>query len=127
MGVTARCHTGVVDRYAAIRDAEFALLSPEVRRDADRLRALLHPEFVEIGRSGRRWTRGEILAALENEESNQTPTVDGWQFMDVTDELTLVTYLIRADERDSRHSSLWDTSAGAPVLRFHQGTVVVGR
>ncbi|AWB87366.1 DUF4440 domain-containing protein [Mycetocola zhujimingii] len=116
-----------MDTYSAIRDAELALLSPAVRGDADRLRALLHPEFVEIGRSGRRWTREEILGALVNEESSETPPVDDWQFTDLADGLTLVTYLIRGDERDSRHSSLWDTSTGAPVMRFHQGTVVAGR
>ena len=82
------------------------------------------PEFVEIGRSGRRWTREEILGALADEDARDTPLVDGWGFQALTDELTLVTYLIHGSDGDSRHSSLWDTSTGVPVMRFHQGTMI---
>src|SRR5689334_23193732 len=41
---------------------ELALLRPEVRADAERVRALLHPDFVEFGASGRVWDRSSIAA-----------------------------------------------------------------
>ena len=41
-----------VTGWAAVKDAELTLLDAEVRRDAARVSGLLHPAFVEIGRSG---------------------------------------------------------------------------
>lgn len=113
-----------MDTYRAIRDAELTLLTSTVRRDAEQVCRLLHPEFVEIGRSGRRWTHEEILVALAGEDAGDTPVVEDWDFQALTGELTLVTYLIHGSDGDSRHSSLWDTSTGAPVMRFHQGTMI---
>ncbi|MBU4466272.1 MAG: hypothetical protein KKH75_10555 [Actinobacteria bacterium] len=43
---------------------------------------------------------------------------------DFAENLVLVTFRIRGLDGDSRHSSIWDLSAGHPVMRFHQGTAV---
>ncbi|MGX9294419.1 DUF4440 domain-containing protein [Tsukamurella paurometabola] len=103
---------------------ELELMSPTTRADASRLRELLHPEFVEIGRSGRRWTRDPIIESLRAQPRERGPVVDEWDFTDITDELILVTYRTDDGGRVSRHSSLWDTTGPTPVMRFHQGTVV---
>jgi len=112
------------NRYAAIEAAEIALLSPEVRREGARLDELLHADFVEIGRSGRRWTREAILEALRTEEDHPLPATDDWQYLEVAPGVVLVTYRIRSSAGDSRHSSIWDTTSGAPEIRFHQGTAL---
>lgn len=49
---------------SALRVAEEELLKSATRRDPVRVRELLHPEFIEIGRWGRRWSREEIVAAM---------------------------------------------------------------
>lgn len=78
-GVSAR-HTGIAGKrppdtavgggctIAAVADdteqleaLERELLRPETRSDRARMRALLHPEFVEIGRSGRVWSADEVI------------------------------------------------------------------
>ena len=112
------------NRYVAIKAAEIALLSPEVRREGARLEELLHADFVEIGRSGRRWTREAILEALRTEEDHPLPATDDWQYLEVAPGVVLVTYRIRTSAGDSRHSSIWDTTSGAPEIRFHQGTAL---
>jgi 2'-5' RNA ligase len=100
------------------------LLDSDVRRDPDRVRELLHPDFVEIGRSGRRWTRRATIAALEAERARVEPETDEWLFNDVSDSLVLVTYRINVGASSSRHASLWDVGGVAPVIRYHQGTVI---
>lgn len=40
---------------------EMELLRPEVRASRERLESLLDDDFVEIGASGRRWTREAII------------------------------------------------------------------
>ncbi|MGC5024408.1 DUF4440 domain-containing protein [Tsukamurella sp. DT100] len=107
-----------------IQQLELELMSPPVRADASRLRALLHPDFVEIGRSGRRWTRDPIIESLLAHPRGRGPVVDEWDFTSVTEGLILVTYRTDDGDRVSRHSSLWDTAGPTPVMRFHQGTVV---
>lgn len=105
-----------------IRDAERALLTSDVRNDPRRLQALLHPDFVEIGRSGRLWTRADILASLVAEPRRAAPETDDWQFRMLAPDVVLVTYRIVAGPHVSRHSSVWTTTDGSPAMLFHQGT-----
>ncbi|QPZ38868.1 DUF4440 domain-containing protein [Paramicrobacterium chengjingii] len=105
-----------------VRAAEIALLSPETRRDSARVRELLHEDFTEIGRSGRRWTRDEILDLLVNEDRSAAPQTDEWVFTELAAGVVLVTYRIVEGAEESRHSSIWETTSGVPRMRFHQGT-----
>jgi hypothetical protein len=54
----------VEDEVSAVIERELALLTPEVRGSAHQLEELLDPDFAEIGKSGRLWMRGEMIAAL---------------------------------------------------------------
>lgn len=110
--------------HSKIQTAELELLASTTRSNAERVGELLHPEFVEVGRSGRRWTRGEVIRALSLEDRRPTPEADEWDFADLGPDLVLVTYRLRAGTRQSRHASVWDTSASALRLRYHQGTVI---
>ncbi|MBZ4487142.1 nuclear transport factor 2 family protein [Microbacterium sp. cx-55] len=110
--------------FRAVKAAELELLDGTVRRDPVRVRELLHADFIEIGRSGRRWTRDETVAALASENEHLTPQTDEWSFIEVAPTLILVTYRITGTGGSSRHSSLWDVGGPGPVIRYHQGTVV---
>lgn len=105
-----------------IREAEQDLLTTAVRQDARRLRELLHPDLVEIGRSGRLWTRTDLLVDLVEESPRATPETDEWELRRLDTNTVLATYRITSGPRVSRHASIWDVSADAPTLRFHQGT-----
>lgn len=113
-----------VERFRVVRDAELALLTSDVRRDREEIDRLLHSNFVEIGRSGRRWTREEIVSALAAEPDRETPEADEWLFDELAPGLVLVTYRLTSGTGCSRHSSIWDLRGGVPEIRFHQGTVV---
>lgn len=110
------------DRFHAVMASELELLDPGVRSDVGRVRSLLHPDFVEIGRSGRRWNRADTIASLEQEQGRVAPETDEWLFNEVSPGLVLVTYRISTPAGSSRHASLWDVSGSAPVIRYHQGT-----
>lgn len=112
--------------FEAVKAAEVSLLTSAIRRDPDRLLGLLHEDFVEIGRSGRLWTRDEIVMSLSGEDDRPDPKTDEWAFVEVADGLILLTYRIHRESGESRHSSIWDLRSGQPRLRFHQGTVVPG-
>ncbi len=110
--------------FADIKSAELALLSSTVRADSAQTSAFLSEDFAEIGRSGRRWTYAESVAALAGEEERPLPRTSEWLFNRVSAELVLVNYVLHEPGRDSRHASLWDTRG--PTLRYHQGTIIPG-
>lgn len=120
------CQTDDMVDFEAVKAAEVSLLTSAIRRDPDRLLGLLHEDFVEIGRSGRLWTRDEIVMSLSGEDDRPDPKTDEWAFVEVADGLILLTYRIHRESGESRHSSIWDLRSGQPRLRFHQGTVVPG-
>lgn len=112
------------DRFRAVKAAELELLDGNVRRDPNRVHELLHAEFVEIGRSGRRWTKVDTVASLAAEEEHPIPDTDEWSFIEVAPSVILVTYRISSSEGASRHASLWDVAGDTPVIRYHQGTII---
>lgn len=107
-----------------VTGAERRLLEPEVRRDPTALEDLLHESFREIGRSGRLWTRDELIDVMTGADSVdvQSAVVTGEHVELVAPGLALLTYKLDADGNRSRRSSLWRIDDGRPRMVFHQGT-----
>jgi len=101
---------------------ERSLLTEAVRTDRDRLAALLHPDFVEVGASGRLWTRSRLLAS-------PSPAIGHHEFEQLgadwlAPDLVLLRYRLRTPERTELRTSLWQRHQGTWMVRFHQGTPV---
>jgi hypothetical protein len=110
-----------------VLDSERRLLDPRVRRSADHVERLLHPDFFEFGASGRRWNRCEMVAALVAEGSpDDVPltTVSDLAAIRLADDVVLVTYITQDGGRRARRSSLWRRTAMGWRLYFHQGTII---
>lgn len=104
--------------------AEERLLDPAVRGDADELAGLLADDFTEIGQSGRRWGRADIIAALIAETPvSRPPAIEERESRPLGPDTVLLTYLLRFDDRRSRRSSVWRCDP-RPRCVFHQGTAV---
>ena len=112
-------HDGDLDLAEVVR-RERRLLDPAVRADPEQVGALLHPEFSEVGRSGRVWERETTLVALAAD-----PEV-GQEYTDfvphrITDDVVLLRF--RGTDGTQR-SSLWVRDAVLGwVMRYHQGTL----
>jgi len=104
--------------------AEEMLFHPAVRSHPGELKRLLDPDVVEIGQSGRRWTRDEIVAALlEEPGTDLPPVIEEKESRLIGSDTVLLTYLLRFEDRVSHRSSLWRCDP-APRCLFHQGTPV---
>jgi len=108
---------------------ERQLLDPAVRSDARRLGALLHPAFVEVGRSGVRYSRAEVLREFAGGAPSYRVVGTDWAVSQVAPGVALVTYRTEhvgegtGDARPTLRSSLWvRREDGAWTVRFHQGT-----
>jgi len=103
---------------------EQTLWRTETRYDRALMEATFAPDFREFGRSGRRYTRDDLLP--EGEAHPIHATLHDLSVTDLSDTLALVTYLSEvrrpADSEWANRSSLWDRASGRWQLRFHQGT-----
>jgi ribonuclease HI len=98
---------------------ERALLTDAVRADVAELGVLLHPDFLEIGRSGRVWSRDDTALSPSGDRSAIVEVVS-------LDRLSADAMLLVFRATDARgstiRSSLWLRDGGRWRLRFHQGT-----
>jgi len=116
-----------------LRQQEQALHEPGVRKDPAALFRLLHPQFLEIGRSGRRYDLQQMLSLLLSDEPDGAPTpprihAQDFELQVLAPDLALLLYRsahIDAQDqvhRHSRRSSLWQHVGQVWQMRFHQGT-----
>lgn len=114
-------HAGSIPPEALVEELERELLGPLVRGDMGRTAVLLHPDFMEIGSSGRVWTRDAMMMALEEDPGERTD-IEILGAERIGSSAVLLTYRSFARSGTTLRSSLWVLDGGRWRLRFHQGT-----
>jgi ribonuclease HI len=113
-----------VAALAQVVALERRLLDPEVRARPEEVERLLHPDFREVGASGRTWTRAAIVAALRD-DPGAGAAMDDVRATRLAEDVVLLTYTaVPPAGPGSRRSSVWVASAGGWQVVFHQGTPV---
>ena len=103
---------------------ERLLLDPAVRSDPDRVLALLHPDFLEFGASGRRWTAASAAEATARAAADgERIEARGFEAVRLADDVVLLTFEAHRAGQVSLRSSVWVRTASGWQLRFTQGTV----
>ncbi len=107
---------------------EVELHHPGVRCSRERLEQLLHPEFHEVGRSGRAYNRETIVGYLAAQQAQPVVASDAFAISELGPGLALLTYRsahIEAGNKLVNHtlrSSIWLKTTTGWQLRYHQGT-----
>ena len=83
--------------------------------------------FWEIGASGQRYSRDDVLYVLRQRKAN--PPKDAWEADDfachpLAPNLYLLSYRLRQDERITRRTTLWRRTVEGWKAVYHQGTPV---
>ena len=114
-------------------DLEVALHKKQPHQGSEPLSALLHDEFLEIGRSGQAHRVKDAAAWLD---SDQLPGAEicshGFECSMLAEGMALMTYntVERSSDgslqKHARRSSLWQKVNGRWKMRFHQATAVEG-
>ena len=99
---------------------ERSLLTDEVRSDRAAVAALLHPQWQEIGASGRLWEREPVLDDIG--PLAQPVTLDTLTVSRLAPDLILLVWRASDDDGSRLRSSLWQRTNGQWQQRFHQGT-----
>jgi hypothetical protein len=117
--------TGNDEAVAAATAAELRLLDRNVRLRPDLVRALIHPDFVEFGASGRVWDATSILEVTGSEDPEQPPIeVSELRGTRLGADVVHLTYLSDSLGRRARRSSIWRRTDDSWRLWFHQGTLI---
>ena len=113
--------------FALLPSLEDSLWQTQSRLDPVLMGRIFAPDFFEFGRSGRRYTREELLA-LPDEVTSIDATLHDLAVLPLSPQLALVTYVSEVRNSDqtewANRSSIWDMSSGTWQLRFHQGTAI---
>jgi hypothetical protein len=110
-----------------LRELEIKVMTAAGERRADDIRDFVAEDFLEIGASGRTYTKSEVLAALERAPLRRFMVAD-FKIVSGGVDWALVSY--RAGERSessstaSWRSTLWVERGGKWQIVFHQGTPV---
>ena len=107
---------------------EVELHHPGVRCNRERLEQLLHPDFHEVGRSGRTYSREIVVNFLVSQESQAEVASEAFSVAEIGPGVALLTYRSAHIEQNTTlvnhtlRSSIWLKSSGGWQLRYHQGT-----
>jgi hypothetical protein len=110
-----------------LESLERQLLDVATRSSPNMAGDLLAAGFREFGKSGRVWTRAEIIAALATEAVQIDYRLEDFIVKSLGEDFALVTYAIYVSAIDgigkALRSSVWQCEAdGKWRLLFHQGT-----
>jgi DNA-binding MarR family transcriptional regulator len=118
-----------IDRadFERLRQLEESLWRGQTRFDRDYMERTLAPDFFEFGRSGRIYTREDIIG-MRPGAAPLRYSLSEFKVTAIDRDVALVTYVseVRAKEtvRGNR-SSLWRKTRQGWQLSFHQGTAVL--
>ena len=114
--------------HEELRRLEESLWRAETRFEPDHMALVLAPDFVEFGRSGRRYDRSTIVdvGAPGKQLRARLPLTD-LEVHVLAEEAALVTYTGEvevevAELQRANRCSIWVLWQGRWRLRFHQGT-----
>jgi hypothetical protein len=113
-----------------LRGLEVELHRPDVRADGSRMNELLHSKFHEIGRSGRSYTKAEVLRELADGSAPGSIEATDFELFEVGYGAALLTYRsahVDAQGQPSRptvRASLWTRTTLGWQMRFHQATPI---
>jgi hypothetical protein len=116
-----------------LRNLETELHTMEARRNRERMEMLLHPDFVEFGRSGRRYTRTDILNEFGPTSVLPSIRSENFELAVLAEGIALLTYASAHEDTDGkqyRHtlrSSVWVCTEAGWQMRFHQGTPIAAQ
>ncbi len=123
---SGRSTVGAVDDVDAAVASELELLDPACRIDPDRVATLLADDFVEIGKSGRIWSRNDIVAALAAAPGMDGIAVGPMNGQRIAAGLVVVRYTTQHQDGSGtvHRSGLWRQTTSGWQCCFHQATVV---
>ncbi|SEQ82832.1 hypothetical protein SAMN04488038_11149 [Solimonas aquatica] len=118
----------MTDLLQHLRTLEAELHHPGVACSGERLAQLLHPQFHEVGRSGRRYDRDTVIAHLAQARGPTALAAQDYVLQALGPDCALLCYQSLHREGDGTQTalraSIWRRTPQGWQLFYHQGTAV---
>lgn len=111
-----------------IKELELSLLNPSTRQSSEKLNQLLSEDFLEIGQSGVKYNKKDIINYLPLDNHSAKYTIHNFEILKLSEDIILATYLFEeesAERKYSLRSSVWKKNNNNWQLTFHQGTKLI--
>ena len=107
-----------------IKDLEQQLLLAVINKSLDKLNLMLAEDFLEVGRSGRKYNKRQVIKSLAQGGGTALPSISQFKVLELSDGLFLSNYVStnKVGGLISRRTSIWRKSGARWHLVFHQGT-----
>ncbi len=107
-----------------LRELEESLWRTETRFNQAYMDRVLSPDYFEFGRSGKVYTREQVISVPPSEIKARLPLRD-FRVHPLTDDVALVTYIsevVSGEVLVGNRSSIWVRTPAGWQIVFHQGT-----
>ena len=112
-----------MDRNEVIKKLELELVLPMTRRNPSRITELLADDFSEIGSSGKKYLKHDVIESMVPGSMHNYSLAD-FCFTELSTDCVLVTYLAVLGETRSRRWSVWGLGSSGWKMRYHQSTPI---
>lgn len=109
--------------FKTVEKLEHEISSKEARADASRLSELIHDNFEEFGKSGRRFSKSDIVSELPTWEHQEIEITD-LECVRLSAQALLLKYQSVSNGGRANRSSIWVKDKGHWQMIFHQGTAL---
>jgi len=119
----------LLEVLAELKSREAILHQPEPGAGRGPSEEMMASDFWEVGASGRRYGRAQVLDVLEERAAADSPR-EPWKAFEfhcrrLAQDVYLLTYaLIQDGGRRTRRSSIWERAKGEWKIVYHQGTLL---
>lgn len=117
---------------SALKEREPIFHNDPPNADRSYLEALIAEDYVEVGGSGRIYSRERVIDTVVDRYDREEPAVeynvDDFAVRQIAPQIYLATYTLSQPDghetRVTRRSTIWTDSTGNWQVVYHQGTVV---
>lgn len=112
-----------------IKQLEISLLSKEAGKNMSDPDKIISDDFLEIGKSGKIWTKQALITSYEN-KTEVNITITDFRLKPLSDSILLAIYTAHHTSETYHpvvktiRSSVWRLSGTGWEIVFHQGTIV---
>ena len=115
-------YKGVIIEDSSILEAEKSLFKWRYMSDVVYLDRIIDDNFVEIGKSGKKLIKKDVIEELSNLGHDRIIDIYNFECIKLNDNVWLAHYITLSEEKKIYRTSIWKNANGNLKILFHQAS-----
>ena len=115
-------YKGVIIEDSSILEAEKSLFKWRYMSDVVYLDRIIDDNFVEIGKSGKKLIKKDVIEELSNLGHDRLIDIYNFECIKLNDNVWLAHYITLSEEKKIYRTSIWKNVNGNLKILFHQAS-----